>query len=964
MKKSPIIVLLFLIFAFISCSDKEVLKETSSLSVVAEHNSIGAESNGISTRSITPVTPVPAKYSAKLIQSEGGNTYSVESENSSFTFEDVKVGTYSLQIEAKDSQGSNILFGKTVVTIKPGKNEPVTVLLSYLESGTGVMSLVIDWHDLTEGNQVWEAIAKFGQLGFRAANASTGEPLSDDGIRWASSEELSAGELEYTADNLAATDGTAIYFEIFTMVDGSEQKIAETFHTTVQIYPSLTSIPDSSESDNFHLNSDTIISYIWNVSKAEAVPGELNPLTSLQVSWENPFYVDQDYYPFHVVLTVMDNETEEETVVESEEYLEGGGNGGILIEELLPKHSYSIGFQVFSNMGFSDYRVLIDDASPKIAVESLSISGIDDTYTVGDEIDVTVDIQPSDAYDKSYKLYLGEDETENPIRLASAGDFVIKAVSNDDPSKFAEKTVSVRLAVPENFIISGVENNGIVLTWEAAEDADGYVISRYRDDSPETEFRINDTSYVDYDVSSGHRYSYSIKAYKNDDGKFDSDTSERTTEVFISNADISVIIPDIESVDFSGILAAALKDKYLDFSSDSDSSLSITLSTEIEGAASYEWTLNHTSIWKGSFDEMGTIVIDKDTEGLNYGNSPVVANSLKLSVTTESGRVFSTTGYFDVYATTIESITDEYGNSQELVVRFGEKLKLKAVLSGDTYEPAIEWESLNPDIVKVNPSTGIVESIMPGEARIRATIKYTGNYMDIAVKSYVPISTISFADLPHTDLIISKTSDGENLPGVNVVDSSYTSINLSDYLSVQGVNGKEIDLSMLGIYSSSIEWTSDNNEAITVNADGIATVAYSPDAEVYVYAKSSDDPSINASVALSALKIDILLNGDIVTGSGGSVASTVFGINDPSTAALSFSGLYDETNFENSEYFNFWCLDGNKDETSGLAFSITSMNFKATLDRKADAYEYYVTALLTDKDTSDTIAIIGFTAKN
>ena len=43
-------------------------------------------------------------------------------------------------------------------------------------------------------------------------------------------------------------------------------------HSVVQIYVNLESTPDGGDANNFKLNSDNIISYLFNVTNAKAVP--------------------------------------------------------------------------------------------------------------------------------------------------------------------------------------------------------------------------------------------------------------------------------------------------------------------------------------------------------------------------------------------------------------------------------------------------------------------------------------------------------------------------------------------------------------------------------------------------------------------------------------------------------------------------------------------------------------------
>ena len=220
-----LISLIILIFA--SCSpSSNGISETASLLVEAHQK-------GISVASIAPTTPEPVKYVISLIQGDNTQSWEFEPEeikSGSVQIDDIKVGTYDLYIagyslyeEGEDGQKIQVVEGSNPVIIKPNTSNIAVITLSYLSTGTGTISLKIDWSSLTQkGNLISDALDR-KSIGFLAFYADDDDNSSNDlavcgnpteetlanKIKWAESEDFTNKFIEYIALSLIDFKGTA-----------------------------------------------------------------------------------------------------------------------------------------------------------------------------------------------------------------------------------------------------------------------------------------------------------------------------------------------------------------------------------------------------------------------------------------------------------------------------------------------------------------------------------------------------------------------------------------------------------------------------------------------------------------------------------------------------------------------------------------------------------------------------------
>ena len=983
MKKLATILSLILLIVLASCSQP-------ASSLPSEKANLTVEAYQIPAKTIQPTTPTPDLFRIELIQNE---EIKKESENSSglFTLTDVNVGTYTLKVTAyaDTAKEKPILQKEQDITIKPNQENKFTIVLDYIKDGTGTMKVRISWEDITEGNQVYEAINEHESLGFRAIYADSNIPVNgtistdalESSITWASGTDLKNGYMDYIEDGLEPTSGEEIYFEIYTKIGNEIQKIAETFHSVVQIYVNLESTPDGGDANNFKLNSDNIISYLFNVTNAEAVPATedgKDPSTTLSVTWDNPVFPDE-YYPIKVAITAVDNSTSATTrTITSKEYTKDDAAGSEIIEGLSSSTTYSLYFQVFTELGYSDDTRLIDAAQPKVAVTSIGFSNeFAESYVMGDYVTLSIDVQPSNATNKDYVLTINEKEqSELLLQFPTAGDYAIKVVSNDNSSIVNEHIATVRLAAPQNVSVSANDaGTQASITWNTVTGATSYDVYRSADNGAATFLKnVPSNSAEDDTIATGHTYTYSVIA-KMGDKKFDSDLSTPSGSISVQEADITITVPDIETIDFNNVLTRALENATLNLDEENDE-LKIELTEQIKNVKSYKWVLNKTTINEGAFADAQTITIKKGIDGLYYGASYETTNSLMLVVTTNSGNVFSTTGYFKTItqgsgsAGTIVGFVDAEGNDIKdgNTIYYGEPIELSVKLEGNTYYPSIKWESSDSNIISVD--NGKITSHKRGDATITASLESNSKVTySIKMKSYVPVASVTITP-PHTEMILS----GDGFPGVEIKDATYTTMTLSDYMLVTDKVGDTVT-DGYGTYTSTLEWSVADTNALTINTStGEIKTGTSANTNNKVTVKANDrgTKAEVGSVTMNVLKVDIYINNEDKPSTNSEYIIPSLGADPYPMKLVATNDYFVSNNYDKScQYTCTWSFDENSVTTyigSSNAdclkiMNINEYNFTAEIDRQGNIQKPNVYALLQKKDSNTTtIATIKFKA--
>ena len=955
-----LISLIILIFASCSPSSNRI-SETASLVVEAHQK-------GISVASIAPTTPKTVKYVISLTQGDDTQSWEFEPEEisrGSVKIDDIKVGTYDLYIagysvyeEGEEGKKIQVVEGKQTVTIKPNTSNIATITLSYLSTGTGTISLKIDWSGLTQkGNLISDALDR-KRIGFLAFYADGDENSSNDiaicgnpteemltnKIKWASSEDFTNKFIDYTESGLPANQKTEeIYFRIYSEIDGELVVIAETFRTNLTVYPNLTSVPDANDKYNFTLSDNNIMNYLRNVSSPEA---KAIDASTLQITWKNPEY-SSNIYPITVTVKAKDIETGSVEATKTIDYSNYIENGETTLDGLSSDKVYSIWFEIKGQIGYSADVALISNARPRVPVTAIAFDTTDNDfdYISGETIEFKALITPEEATNKEYTVSV-ENNAENveinnhSVKFNKAGEYSIVLTSSDSGVKTEPKKATVHLTAPGKPSVSAASDDGITITWTEIADADKYKIIRTANGSHDREFTIEgpETTYTDNnEISLGTTYSYSIVALMDEYESCSSAESEKSDPVSTSVGNITINpAPALESgIDFSSSF------DLIDGTSINDENPSITINVAEISGATYKWEINGVFVTNDK-----DLTINRETEGISK-NSGKTNNDLKLTVTVGNKTVSGSCNFYYESKDDFEivSLTDAYEDN--MVVYSLEPEKLTITYSRSDINPVVNWSSSNPSIVSVDQE-GYISSVSKGNATITATVTNNGitRVATIGVESYIPATnlTVTVADSDGT----STDRNFVFLPnqnGIEGLDEKYTSLKLT--ATAESSNSASD-------YSGEIEWTiSDSNGAMATynTVDGMVT----PIGGGSVNITATINNNINGikptviSKEIKILEIQIVdADENAITGKGYRVP-----VYENTDVSLHFVGnTFTVNNFKDAQISNRWCFEEtNDDELSTTLvdlFSITGTNnnFSASLYRKTTGGDHQVNAVL------------------
>ena len=909
-----LISLIALIFA--SCSpSSNGISETASLLVEAHQK-------GISVASIAPTTPNPVKYVISLKQGDNIQSWEFEPEeidSGSVQIDDIKVGTYDLYIagysiyeEGEEGQKIQVVEGSNPVIIKPNTSNIAVITLSYLSTGTGTISLKIDWSSLTQkGNLISDALDR-KSIGFLAFYADGDDNFSNDlavcgnpteemltnKIKWAESEDFTNKFIDYTESGLAANQETKeIYFRIYSEIDGVLVVIAETFRTNLTVYPNLTSVPDVNDKYNFILSDNNIMNYLRNVSSPEA---KAIDASSLQIAWKNPEF-SSNIYPITVTVKAKDIETGSVEATEKVDYSSYTENGETTLEGLSSDKVYSIWFEIKGQIGYSADVALISNARPRVPVTAIAFDTTDNDfdYISGETIEFKALITPDEATNKEYTVSV-ENNAENveinnhSVKFNKAGEYSIVLTSSDSSVKTEPKKAIVHLATPDKPNVSAASDDGITITWTEVADADKYKIIRTANGSPDREFTTEgpETTYTDNnEISLGTTYSYSIVALMDEYESCSSAESEKSDPVSTSVGSITINpAPSLESgIDFSSSF------DLIDGTSIDDKNPSITINVAEIPGATYEWEINGVFV---SSDK--DLTINSETKGISK-NSGKTNNELTLTVTVDNKTVSGSCNFYYESKDDFEivSLTDAYDD--KMVVYSLEPEKLTLTYSRPDINPVVNWSSSDPSIISVDQE-GYISSVSKGSATITAKVTNNGitRIATIDVESYIPAESISINEPEHREIILEST-------GVKDIADDFKSLMLSATVTSKDENS----------LSGTIKWKSSNETIAKVDENtGLVT----PVGGGVVNITASIDDGINGinstpkSIEIRILEMQI--NGDKA---GGEIdVSTLTGLSGSVGVTLSFiNNVFTDETFMESEFTNTWCFNDGSNQLGG-----------------------------------------------
>lgn len=947
MIRKGLVITLMILTLFVGCSNEGI-----------DPNATGSVRITIpAARTLLPAMPDIKSYEVTLTKSgESSVSYSAEfSAEKPIEFGNILIGTYNVSVKGFDSQGTALMKSADdkSITVKPYETTECNITLHFIEEGNGAISVELSWVDNEITTGPFRDALDRKSLGFLAWDDDNKEALSENAkIQWV--QDFSSGSFEYREENIAATSGKNISFKIYSQIDGVDTVIAKTFPTTIQVYSSLTSVPDSNEKDNFTIGKGNMVSYLKNVTNPTYSLDSTNPESKINVSWTNPS-LSSSAYPIEVHVTIKDNGseyTETKTVYPASKE----GNNSTTFEGLSKDTSYSLSFMVKAATGYSESWQALSDVRTKTPVEKIEFDkSVVSNYNTGDTATIEAIITPEDATNKDYEVTVDNENATvdgKKVTFNSYGDYTVTVTSLDitslDNRIKAEKEITVRLATPQNLSIEQSDES-ITLKWDEVKGATSYVIEKKTKSGHNADetITVETNSYTDSELYSASEYSYQVKAI-DADGKYASLFST-LKEIKTESADITITEVDIARPDFS------LTGK-LGYIIAGDGEKGFTLSiAEIVGATNYRWKLNGTVLAEGAYSAgVENITINGITNGLSTDSYETV-NTLKLEIELD-GKTYSSTSYFYVIEEEIgvPSLMDDGDNRVNYKGENDKSEKLNISFSSSpSFTPALIWTSSNDEKVSVDQN-GEITFVSEGKATITAEVISTGATATIEIESYVPATGITFDEekMNHSYIMILEKT------GVALYEKETNryvpELNMAEYVSVSAADGKTP--------TSKITWESSDHSVVNVDEKGKLSAKKAGTATITA---SIDDYEIKQE--FTVLDIDITIKksdseGEPSKVTGGSYP--VIGYSGEYTMSLKFANdYYTAQTFDSSPFKNSWCFSNGSTNvgSGGIDSSITSNNFTGIISRTARGNRDTVEARISDKE-GNRIVTLSFTS--
>ena len=743
------------------------------------------------------------KYDVTLTPNEGTEAeekkISFDNTSTDLTIKDIKIGVYSIKVEAYKDETLIYQGKKDDVDIKPWGNSTIEIqleLLSGSEAASGGVEIELKWDSVSSENDNALAKAIKGEsLGFLLVKTDSGDAYKKgDAIHWAEKENFSSSSLIYSLDGLKEDNGTLVHFKIYTKQDGKDVVVATLSPSALQIVPGLVSKPDTLEIENGNFTLDDYDGkYINNVKNFSVV----STAEGLDVT----FTVPKNMGTKSGVITVTLVKGDETAQAKEVSYTSADfGTEKTVSFTGLDNSNYRLRFSNHADNGKAYEFISNDEYHKLILISSISISIGKEDIKAGENVSYTVSVLPDNASNPGkYEITSSDSEntvinvTDKTITFKNPGKYTITVKATDGSGKTGETPVSVGLAKPENLSVSKSDDStSVSLSWSPVTGATGYEITR----NGSIFITVEGNSYNDSDLNLGTEYKYTVKAV-NDDYK-----SEASEEKAITTDDALITIkpPVLENNTFD----FTIPEEFKTIKAGEENKFSIKIEP-VEGATDYAWYLGTELISSGS--DARTLALTS----VNFDGAPFGINKLDIILKiTKDGKVYSATNSIFYMANILnpvinppEGITGDnisYTNGSnvfEFTLSHG---------SEDGNLISYTWESTDSDVASVD-NNGKVTVNKPGEVTIKATINETGETAE---------KTVTFAHKNIKPTIYLPSGEDDERIVVNKSNSYTLSFNEPEY----GVSESWIS-------SDSAVASVDNNGKVTVNKPGEVTFTLS-----------------------------------------------------------------------------------------------------------------------------------------
>ena len=394
-----------------------------------------------------------------------------------FRFENVRLGTYAVSIEALDEKSLPILNGSGVENLSVTANglNTVTVELAAISDATytGSASMTFDWADVALTNDTVKNAMEEGGLVFILYRYDEAEKTwIEAGRSEATGKE--ATRLEFVVDKLPVSSGLRLKYAIATASGMMLNPILTT--PIAQIYANLTSVQDVNGDKIYRINANEISS-ATNVYDVQWAYGPAEG-SSVTVSWKNQKMGNEILFDYVVLkYTSTSGKSHEERIDVTSE------NSSYIISDMEMGDEYTLSFQAHHKTGLVSPVYTYPE---KISAEVLLAAP--ENLKAEKDLNAINLSWDSVSGAKSYIVYRSVDgkefaelatvETANYADSALFADkeyaYKVIAVRDDVKSDFSEATETLRIAASiititttapdNNFAISINESDKMVIT--------------------------------------------------------------------------------------------------------------------------------------------------------------------------------------------------------------------------------------------------------------------------------------------------------------------------------------------------------------------------------------------------------------------------------------------------------------------------------------------------------------------
>lgn len=898
---------------------------------------------GMNSRTVMPQEgyAAPGYYVATLTSKVGSKTYSGATSDISegIVIDGISAGSYTLKVDgyASESDRTWMMTGSINADIYYSTTMEFTVPIDVISSGDGLTSTVaidIDWSGTSKRIDTVELYVS------DSPDSSTLETWTKVATQEIESVDSNPGRMSFGQQVPVSPEKFMkfLYYENGQCIGYSEPELAHFYSGQV----ATTSVPSRYVYDD----ANNPFRLALNITDINLSYGDDD--TSLVLSWVNPYVYDK------IVITCWKTaqeaykaplEIDKDTV---SQYLDTDSQRmRVAFTDLEKETEYTFEIYVVHSTGQHSEHALKSLATATL-VKTITLKNslsLDEQkhFTPGMSCTVSAEYSPSDATlgdgfiwkssDTAIATVEALNTTQAKVTAVGSGKVVITCIAPVGTAQAIEN-VLVSFNSPTGLTAEPVEK-GVSLTWQDNNSSiSGYRVYRSKDSGSYVqiaEVAAGTKAYSDTQVQSGGSYSYKVAAYGTIDEIECESLSEASVVVAIKNPTISIVLPEAPS-DISAVFS-----QYSGTTFFADEELVVELTEPIASANHYRWYLNGTQLVAGDYAAVKSIIISKDTNGINL--TQVAPMQDLMLVVTVGDMDFSST--LRVYMVDKEQIVDvsEIQLSAPARITYGEPQNVAAtILPTDATVKNLTWSSSDESVASIDRE-GLVTVHKSGSVRITATSEVSNVSATTGeIDCYVPVATVEI-----------------QTP-------------VRNYVFVEGFNGyKQIQLSakVLSVAGTSIAATNtaimwESSDTAIAQIDSTGTVTAVGDGFVTITVRSDEDHSITATIDIVSAVGQLAKNGTSVT-SKSEVATTGAGFDGNN---YTFSISYPSLDVSKLGYTYAWTLaDGFNEDGStkgedsdrgsaGIRLRLTGelTNFSVNLNRQANAGKPYLVAKLLNAD--------------